>query len=152
MAEYNKDMSKLITLNGNNDQEILNSIFDSEIIVFEDIQGSKIWVNWNGKEFTIKPKSVSSEPINLIDLAMQNYYNPAIKFFSNLDVRVKSLLNKKWWFCFEYFPDNQPANIQYSRVPKNNLVLTSINKAGKYDFLIEELDEYARLFNVDMYQ
>ncbi len=150
MAEYNKDMSKLITLNGNNDQEILNSIFDSEIIVFEDIQGSKIWVNWNGKEFTIKPKSVSSEPINLIDLAMQNYYNPAIKFFSNLDVRVKSLLNKKWWFCFEYFPDNQPANIQYSRVPKNNLVLTSINKAGKYDFLIEELDEYARLFNVDM--
>ncbi len=150
MAEYNKDMSKLITLNGNNDQEILNSIFDSEIIVFEDIQGSKIWVNWNGKEFTIKPKSVSSEPINLIDLAMQNYYNPAIKFFSNLDVRVKSLLNKKWWFCFEYFPDNQPANIQYSRVPKNNLVLTSINKAGKYDFLIEELDEYARLFDVDM--
>jgi len=150
MAEYNKDMSKLITLNGNNDQEILNSIFDSEIIVFEDIQGSKIWVNWNGKEFTIKPKSVSSEPINLIDLAMQNYYNPAIKFFANLDVRVKSLLNKKWWFCFEYFPDNQPANIQYSRVPKNNLVLTAINKAGKYDFLIEELDEYARLFNVDM--
>ncbi len=150
MAEYNKDMSKLITLNGNNDQEILNSIFGSEIIVFEDIQGSKIWVNWNGKEFTIKPKSVSSESINLVDLAMQNYYNPAIKFFSDLDVRVKSLLNKKWWFCFEYFPDNQPANIQYSRVPKNNLVLTSINKAGKYDFLIEELDEYARLFNVDM--
>ncbi len=147
---YNKDMSKLVTLNGNNDQELLSSIFDSEIIVFEDIQGSKIWVNWNGKDFTIKPKSMNSEPINLIDLAMQNYYNPAIKFFMSLDVRVKSLLNKKWWFCFEYFPDNQPANISYSKVPKNNLVLAAVNKAGKYEFGIEELDEYARLFDVDL--
>jgi hypothetical protein len=71
---YNKDMSKLVTLNGNNDQELLSSIFDSEIVVFEDIQGSKIWVNWDGKVFTIKPKSMNSESINLIDLAMQNYY------------------------------------------------------------------------------
>jgi len=144
------DMSKLITLNGSNDQELLSSIFDNEIIVFEDIQGSKIWVNWDGEQFSIKPKSINNDPINLIDLAMQNYYNPAIIFFNSLDDRVKSLLNKKWHFCFEYFPDNQPANIEYSRVPKNNLVLTSINKKGKYDFTIEEMDEYCRLFNVDM--
>ena len=143
-------MSKLVTLNGSNDQELLSSIFDNEIVVFEDIQGSKIWVNWNGKEFAIKPKSMSSEKLNLVDLAIQNYYNPAIKFFESLDIRVKSLLNRKWWFCFEYFPDNQPANIEYSRVPKNNLVLTALNKSGKYDFSIEELDEYARLFDVDM--
>ena len=143
-------MSKLVTLNGSNDQELLSSIFDNEIVVFEDIQGSKIWINWDGKEFTIKPKSIGSESINLIDLAMQNYYNPAIKFFESLDIRVKSLLNRKWWFCFEYFPDNQPANIEYSRVPKNNLVLTALNKSGKYDFSIEELDEYARVFDVDM--
>jgi undecaprenyl-phosphate 4-deoxy-4-formamido-L-arabinose transferase len=142
-------MSKLVTLNGSNDQELLSSIFDNEIVVFEDIQGSKIWVNWDGKEFTIKPKSIGSESINLIDLAMQNYYNPAIKFFESLDIRVKSLLNRKWWFCFEYFPDNQPANIEYSRVPKNNLVLTALNKSGKYDFSIEELDEYSRLLETD---
>jgi hypothetical protein len=143
-------MSKLITLNGLNEEEIVNSILTDEIIVYEDIQGSKIWINWNGKEFTIKPKSISNEPINLIDLAMQNYYNNAIKYFESLDERVKSLLNKKWWFCFEYFPDKQPANIQYDRIPKNNLVLTSINKSGKYFFNIEEMDEYARLMNVDM--
>ena len=143
-------MSKLVTLNGNNDQELLSSIFDNEIVVFEDIQGSKIWVNWDGKEFTIKPKSMSSEKLNLVDLAIQNYYNPGIKYLESLDVRVKSLLNKKWWFCFEYFPDEQPANIGYDRVPKNHLVLTAINKGGKYDFSIEELDEYARLFDVDM--
>lgn len=143
-------MSKLVTLNGNNEQEILNSILDNEITVYEDIQGSKIWINWNGKEFTIKAKSINSDPINLIDLAMQNYYNPAIKYFNSLGDRVKGLLNHKWYFGFEYFPDNQPANIEYDRVPKNNLVLTCVNKSGKYDFNIEELDEYARLFDVDV--
>jgi hypothetical protein len=143
-------MSKLVTLNGLNDDELINDLFSDEIIVFEDIQGSKIWVNWDGKSFTIKPKSISNDSINLIDLAMQNYYNPAINYLNSLDQRVKSLLNKSWWFCFEYFPDNQPANIEYSRVPKNNLVLTVINKGGKYSFSIDELDEYSRLFDVDV--
>lgn len=142
-------MSKLTTLNGINDQDLLNQIFNDEITVFEDIQGSKIWVNWNGKEFTIKTKSLSNDPINLIDLAMQNYYNPALNYFNDLDYRVKSLLNRKWWFCFEYFPDEQPANIRYNQVPKNNLVLTAINKSGKYEFNLDELVEYARLFDVD---
>jgi hypothetical protein len=143
-------MSKLITLNGLDEADLISDMLSTEILVYEDVQGSKIWVNWDGKEFITKPKSISNEPINLIDLAMQNYYNAAIDYFNTLDKRVKSLLNKKWWFCFEYFPDNQPANIEYNDVPRNNMVLTSINKSGKYDFNIEELEEYARLFNVDV--
>jgi hypothetical protein len=143
-------MGKLVTLNGLNENELLTGILSDEIVVLEDIQGSKIWVNWTGKEFVIRPKSLSSDPINLIDLAMQNYYNPAIKYFNSLDERIKSLLNKKWSFCFEFFPDNQPANIQYDRTPKNNLVISAINKSGKYEFNIDELDEYSRLLDVDM--
>jgi len=77
-------MSKLITLNGIDDEQLISELFNDEILVLEDIQGSKIWVNWNGNEFEIRPKSISNEPINLIDLAMQNYYNPVIKFFSEL--------------------------------------------------------------------
>jgi hypothetical protein len=143
-------MSNLKTLNDLENGKLLNSMFSNEITVFEDVQGSKIWANWNGQEFTIKPKSINSDPINLIDLAMQNYYNSAIDYLNSLDVRVKSLLNRKWWFCFEYFPDNQPANIEYQRLPKNGLVLTSIYKNGKYEFNIDEIDEYSRLLNVDM--
>jgi len=141
-------MSKLITLNGQDDK-ILDDIFSNDIIVYEDVQGSKIWVNWNGNSFVIKPKSISSEAINLIDLAMQNYYNPAINYFNTFDNRIKGLMPKNWWFCFEYFPDNQPANIEYNRVPKNGLVLASICKNGKYEYDIDELREYSRLFNVD---
>jgi hypothetical protein len=145
-----KVMSKLVKLNEINDDSILSEIFNSEISVFEDVQGSKIYVNWNGENFTFKPKSLSSDPINIIDLAMQNYYNNAINFFESLDDRVKSLINKKWWFGFEYFPDNQPANIEYSSTPKNNLVLVSIYKSNKFDYTFEELQEYSRLFDVDV--
>jgi hypothetical protein len=152
MIEYNDiEMGKLLTLNGNNDQDLLNNIFNNELLVIEDVQGSKIWINWNGKDFTIKPKSIHNEPINMIDLAMQNYYNPAVNYLNSLDSRIKGLLNKKWSYCFEYFPDPNPANIEYSRVPKNGLVLTLINKGGnRYDFNLNEIDEYSRLFDVDM--
>jgi hypothetical protein len=141
-------MAKIITLN-NSDEEILAQILDKEITVFEDIQGSKICVNWDGSKFTIKPKSIQNEPINLVDLAMQNFYNPAFEYFNNLDTRVKSLLNRNWWFVFEYFPDNQPANIEYAKLPKNKLVLTAIAKSGKFNYSLEELEEYARLLGTD---
>lgn len=143
-------MAKLVTLNHLKDDELLNKILTSEITIFEDVQGSKIFVNWNGKEFIIKAKTISNEPLNLIDLTLQNYYNHTINFFNNLSDRVKSLMDKKWWFCFEFFPDNQPANIEYTRIPKNHLVLTSIYKGNKFDYSIEELEEYSRLFEVDV--
>jgi hypothetical protein len=47
-------MSKLTTLNGLNNDELLDSIFSEEIIVFEDVQGSKIWVNWDGGKIQYK--------------------------------------------------------------------------------------------------
>ena len=137
-------------LNNIQNESELNDILNNELTIYEDIQGSKIYVNWNGKEFTIKSKTLSSEPINMIDLAMQNYYNHAINYFNSLDSRVKGLLNKKWFYGFEFFPDQQPANIVYSKVPKNHLVLTSICKGNKFDYTIDELEEYARLFDVDV--
>ena len=143
-------MGNLINLNESESQELLDQIFRDEITVYEDVQGSKIWVNWNGKEFSVRPKSVSGEEINMIDLAMQNFYNPAVNYLASLDHRAKSLLNRKWWFCFEYFPDSQPAHIEYDRMPKNGMVLAAIYKNGKYSFDIEEMQEYARLFDVDM--
>jgi len=143
-------MSKLMNLNDIKDEAYLDEILKSELTVIEDIQGSKIFVNWDGNDFIVKSKSIHSDPINLIDLAMQNYYNFAIDFFDSLSDRVKALMNKKWWFGFEYFPDNQPANIIYNRIPKNHLVLSSICKGNKFSYTIDELDEYARLFNTDV--
>ncbi len=143
-------MAKIVTLNGVENENTLNDIFNNEIIVFEDVQASKIWVNWNGKEFSIKPKTMNSDTLNLIDLSLQKYYNPAIDYFNNFDMRVRGLMPKNWWFLFEFFPDTQPANLTYNRMPKHGLVLSSINKSGKYQSTTDELSEYSRLFDVDV--
>lgn len=141
--------NRINTLNGVENEETLSQIFDHEIIVFEDIQGSKIWVSWNGQEFILRAKSMNNDPISLVDLAMQNYYNNAFNYFQGLDDRIKSLWPKNWSLGFEYFPDQQPANIEYQRVPKNGLVLTTICKNGKYSNNLDELSEWSRLLSVD---
>jgi hypothetical protein len=64
-------MSKLYTLNELQDETILNNLFNNEITILEDVQGSKIYVNWNGKISPSNQNHSISEPINKIDLAMQ---------------------------------------------------------------------------------
>jgi hypothetical protein len=143
-------MVKIKKLNDvENISEFILSIKDKELIIYEDIQGSKIYVNWDGEKFIIKPKSINNEPLNFIDLTMQVFYNSAFKYFNSLPTYVTELLNKTWWFCFEYFPDNQPANINYERLPKNNLILTCILKGTKYKYNYNEIIEYSNLFDVD---
>ena len=142
-------MSKLLTLNKENIGDFITKIVESDIMILEDIQGSKIWINYDGKNVNIRPRNLNCENLNLIDLALQKYYNKAIEVFYSLGERVKSLLNKNWWFGFEYFPDNQPANILYDRTPKNSLILTSINKSGKFKYSYEELVEYSNLIDCD---
>jgi hypothetical protein len=142
-------MSRLTPLT-NIDDDIFSNLLNNEILVYEDVQGSKLYVNYDGEKFNYRPKSLGSVNLNIIDLAIQKYYNSAISFFDNLDVRQKALLNNNWWFCFEYFPDNQPANIEYNKLPKNNLVLTAIVKNNKYAYTVDELIEFSNLINCDI--
>jgi hypothetical protein len=138
----------LITLN-NNDDKFLEEIFNDVISVYEDIQGSKLIVNYNGEDFEFRTKSYKNDPINLIDISLQKYYNKAINFFYSLDKRVLSLMPRNWHFVFEYFPDNFPAHIEYKKKPKNNLILTGIIKGKKFNYSIEEILEFSNLFDVD---
>jgi len=130
--------------------EIISKLKDKELLVYEDIQGSTIYVQWSGHKFTIKPKSLRNEPLNFIDLVTQKFYNSAFEYFNKLPSYVTELLNKNWWFCFEFFPDNQPANIEYDRLPKNNLILKCIVKGTKYKYNYDELEEYSNLFKTDV--
>lgn len=127
-------------------EELLDEIFDKELVVYEDVQGEKIFVKWDGEDFIIKADNLNSNPINFIDNSIDNFYGKALEHFNSLDHRVKSLLPKRWWFCFEYFPEETDI---YSKTPLNNLVLTSIFKNEKPEYSVEEIEEYARLMNVE---
>lgn len=133
-----------------NPSDFVDALKDQELLIYEDIQGSQVYVKWTGKNFIIKPKSLRNEPLNYVDLTMQKFYNHLFYFLHTLPDHITELLNTNWWFCFEYFPgDSQPANIEYQKTPKNNLILTCIVKGNKYNYNLEEIVEYANLFEVD---
>lgn len=142
-------MSRLIKLNNVENRKLVERLSDAEIIVYEDVQGHKIFVNWDGEDINIKARSINSEQINMIDVAMQKIYNKALNFFLNLDNRVKSLLKKNQWYGFEYFYDEQPAHVKYDKIPKNNLILTSIIKGKNFTYDLDEIIEYANLLECD---
>jgi hypothetical protein len=144
-------MSKMIKLDDEvTSDEFIKNIEGKELIVYEDIQGSKIYVRYNGDRFIIKPRSIKNDELSFVDLAIQKFYNKCYAFFHTLPKYVTDILNQNWYFCFEYLTDNKPAHIEYSRVPLNNLILTSIVKNGHHMFNYEELLEYAKLFDVDV--
>jgi len=145
-------MTKVVRLNGMSDAgDFINSIRDKNLLIYEDIQGSKIFVKYDGDKFVVKPKSVKNDALNFIDLTVQKFYNQAFNYFASLPNYVTDLLSSNWWFGFEYFPpyDAQPANIEYEKNPKNNLILTCIVKGNKYKYDYAELQEYSNLFDCD---
>lgn len=140
-------IAKIKTLD--NSEEFIQILKDKDLLIYEDVQGSKIFVRWDGNKFIIKPKSIKSEPLNFIDLTVQKFYNQAYIYFHTLPDYITELMKTDWWFCFEYFPDNQPANIEYNRLPKNNLILSCIVKGNNYIYEYDELLEYSKLFDVE---
>lgn len=135
----------------NNSEEFINILSNKDLLVYEDVQGAKVFVKWTGERFIIKPKSLRMDNLNFVDLTVQKFYNQAYLYFHSLPNYVTELLNKNWWFCFEYFPnDTQPANIKYNKLPKNNLILNSIIKGTKWVYEFNELVEYSNLFDVEL--
>jgi len=143
-------MTKIIKLNNvEKPHQFINQISDKELLIYEDIQGSQIYVKYNGDRFIIKPKSIKNDELNFIDLTIQKFYNQVFNYFHTLPEDITDMINTNWWFVFEYFPDNQPANVKYNRKPKNSLILTCLLKGSKHIYNIDELVEYSNLLNVD---
>lgn len=137
----------MIIINDINDTSLLDDIFSKNLVIYEDIKGFEIFVKWDGDDFLIKT-DLNLEPINTIDEANILFYGKAISYLNSLGERVKSLLNKRCWYCFQYFPDME-NNYGYTKKAKNNLVLCSIIKNNKLESTIEEVEEFARLMDVE---
>lgn len=147
-------MSKIIELNDKNAGDFMGMLRDNELVIYEDIQGSKIWVNWDHKNNVyIRPKTLDNYPINLIDLAMQKVYNKAYLYLSTFEQSILDMIPTNFYFCFEYFYDVQPANIKYEKIPENNLILTCIydSKTKKYNYDLDLLNEYSKFLNVEKF-
>jgi len=141
-------MTQIIKLN-NQPDDLVKNLKDKELLIYEDIQGAQVFARWDGEKFEIRPKSIRNESLNFVDLAVQKFYAKIFEYLHLLPDYITNLLSKSWWFCFEYFPDNQPAHIEYKKIPKNNLILTCIVKGSRYKYNYNEIIEYSKLFNVE---
>lgn len=141
-------MTQIVKLNQNTDN-VVNLLQNKDLLIYEDIQGAQIFVKWTGQKFIFKPKSINNSELNFVDLAIQKFYNQVFNHMYTLPDYITNLLSPSWWFCFEYFPDLQPAHIEYKRLPKHNLILTCIVKGTKYKYNHSEIIEYSKLFDVD---
>lgn len=141
-------IAKIKTLN--KADEFIHILKNKDLLIYEDVQGSKIYVKYKNNKLIIRPKSIRNQDLNFIDLTVQKFYNQAYNYFISLPEHIISLLNPKWWYCFQYFPDHQPAHIKYNKVPKNNLILNCVvKKDNDYVYDYDEIMEYSKLFNIE---
>lgn len=155
-------MAGLLTLRDiyeKNGKGFINKLFNSRVLVTENLRGSRVYVQrgmYDGLDkYTLDIfKRDDRYPITKIDRLLMKYYEKAIDHFNLVQTEVIMMIPSNWRFCFQYFPNNAPVNVMYDNVPKNHLVLTAIlvkNDSGKTLRVIDNpkiLQEWSRYLKV----
>ena len=127
--------------------ELINDLLNDYIIVTEKLSGSSFAFerHANGLQFF---KGTSQKPINLVDRTLMMYYEPAIAHIKAALPHGHAQLSpgfervpEGWRFCFQYFVHNEPGVIKYTKLPKNNLVLTHIHVKGPNGKVAKIIDD-----------
>lgn len=115
--------------NINSFQKLLNN----RLMVVEKISSPSFYVRRTNDKFEFY-KSSKSEPLTIIDRTMMSLYEVAIKHIQSLSPDSKKELPSNFKFGFDYLPETNVSEYEYSEVPHNNLILTHIQQlteAGK---------------------
>lgn len=127
--------------------ELINDLLSDYVIVTEKLSGSSFAFerHANGLQFF---KGTSQKPINLVDRTLMMYYEPAIAHINAALPYGHGQLSpgferlpEGWRFCFQYFVHNEPGVIRYTKLPKNNLVLTHIHVKGPNGKVAKIIDD-----------
>lgn len=137
-------------------KDFMNNLFDRFVTINEKLDGSNFAIEKDPitKQLTYFKRNTDI-PISLIDRTLARYYEKPIAYFNTMDESIKAKMPLGWKFGFEYFVSEQPQEIMYDRVPKNNLVLSYIhvkNNTGKIVRTIQEkveLDKWADFLCVE---
>tara|TARA_R110001599_G_scaffold236609_3_gene435946 strand:+ start:13124 stop:16030 length:2907 start_codon:yes stop_codon:yes gene_type:complete len=104
--------------------DFINDLLNDYIIITEKLSGSSFAFEVHDGNINFF-KGNSHKPLSLVDRTIMMYYEPAVQHI-NKSVDIKIVPNN-WRFCFQYFVHNEPGVIEYTILPKNNLVLTHIH-------------------------
>lgn len=150
-------MLSLQNILNNEGREFLENLLNKEVVVTEKLnaatlsmqkkQTSEMDLNRNLTFY--KGTGVNKREITIADRVMTTFYLSGMTYLSNLSKLIIDRIPANWTFVFKYFPNHQPSFINYSVLPKNNLVLCCIITSGgtKIDDC-EDLKSWAEMFDV----
>ena len=138
-------------------REFLENLLNKEVVVTEKLNAATLSMqkkqtsemDLNRKLTFYKGTGVNKREITIADRVMTTFYSAGMTYLSNLSKLIIDRIPANWTFVFKYFPNHQPSFINYSVLPKNNLVLCCIITSGgtKIDDC-EDLKTWAEMFDV----
>ena len=138
-------------------REFLENLLSKEVIVTEKLNAATLSMqkkqtsemDMNRNLTFYKGTGVNKREITIADRVMTTFYLSGTTYLSNLSKLIIDRIPANWTFVFKYFPNHQPSFINYSVLPKNNLVLCCIITSGgtKIDDC-EDLKSWAEMFDV----
>lgn len=118
--------------------DFLDNLLNNFVIINENIDGTFFGVKRNKSGDRFKYFKKSGE-ITYVDRMLMKYYNPAIAYFETLSDEKKQRIPSNFYFGFEYVTSKDKKSSNFSRMPKNQLVLSYIHRLEDDGSIIETL-------------
>lgn len=150
-------MQSLQSILGTKGQEFLDNLLNKEVIVTEKLNAAtlsfqkkqKSELDLNRKLTFYKGSGTNKKEITIADRVMTTFYSTGMQYLNNLSDLIMDRIPANWTFVCKYFPNHQPSFINYSVLPKNNLVLSCIITSGgtRLDDT-DDLKNWADMFDI----
>lgn len=138
-------------------QEFIDNLFNKEVVVIEKLNAATLSfkkkhtseMDLSRKLTFYKGSGANKKEITIADKVMTTFYANGMTYLSNMSNLIIDKIPANWTFVCRYFPNHQPSFINYSVLPKNNLVLSCIitNGGTKIDD-VEDLKSWAEMFDI----
>ena len=138
-------------------QEFLENLLNKEVIVNEKLNAATLSfqkkasseTDLNRKLTFYKGSGNNKREITIADKVMTTFYKNGMTYLNNLSNLIIDKIPANWTFVCKYFPNHQPSFINYSVLPKNNLVLSCIiTTSGTKIDDCDDLRTWAEMFDI----
>lgn len=138
-------------------QEFVDNLLNKEVVVTEKLNAATLSfkkkhsseMDLNRKLTFYKGSGSNKKEITIADKVLTTFYATGMTYLSNMGKLIIDRIPANWTFVCRYFPNHQPSFINYSVLPKNNLVLSCIitNSGTKIDD-VDDLRSWAEMFDI----
>jgi hypothetical protein len=122
-------------------EDFLSELFSSKVTINEKMDGSSFsFEKTKDGRFNFYKRD-QRRPITMVDRTLMKYYEKPIQFIETLPQHVLDEIPVGWRFGTEYFSSINPQDIVYDELPKNNLILSYIQKRNQIGEVIETVHD-----------